>query len=115
MASIIYNGTPASLPYSFEHIPDSDIEVVVQLYGSAWSQTANTKIGLKMSVDGQEVVSASVFSNGTSTHRTFSGFGPHQFPIKIVDGQIQPVKITIDKLTPATVFDVNDVVTIVVM
>jgi len=113
MAQIIYSGTPSSLPHTFNYTPNSDIPVLLHLSGSAWSKTANKKIGLQVEINGLPVATASIYSNGVNTHRALNaGIAEHTFPIKIEGGEIQPVSIAIKALNSDTVFDGNDEVTL---
>lgn len=116
MKDIIYDGTPASLPHSFQYTPQSDAPSVMHLSGSAWTSVANTKIGLQVEVDGTVVVTSAIWSNGPTTHRALcAGLAEYQFTLKVVDGVVQPVTITIKALNANTIFDVNDYVTVAIV
>lgn len=114
MANVIYSGNPGNLPYTFEYTPERDTPSLIQLSGSAWTTAANTKIGLQVSIEGNAVTTASMFSNGANTHRALNaGLAEFTFPIKIEGGAIKPVQIEISALR-GTKFDVNDEVSLVV-
>jgi len=73
----------------------SDGPSVLTLVGSAWSMSANQLIGVSLSIDGEPVGNAQIFSNGASTHRavipmtlayTFT-YGPHTFELTAMNPQ----------------------------
>jgi hypothetical protein len=72
------------------------------LAGSAWTQTANTLIGIEVAIDGKVVGTASIFSNMASTHRAVV---PSYIPVQLAFGQH---KIAITPLNSVTITDSND-------
>ncbi len=116
MANIIYQGAPGKLPYSIQFTPSNDSLVTVQLSGSAWSINTNTPIGISVSVEGQQITSASIFNNQASTHRALvPGLANFKFPIHIEYGEIQPITLTFDALNGDTSFDPNDLISFVIL
>lgn len=111
MSKIIYSGTP-KLPYTFDYTPDGDSPEMLFFSGSAWTSTTDSKIGLKLSIDGTEVATASIFSNGPTTHRALTpALSIFTFPVIITGGAIAPVRIKIEAIA-GTLFDKNDSVTV---
>jgi len=108
MKRIIYQGTP-SLPYTFNWTPDVDGQVLLYFSGSAWTSAPNQKIGLKLSINNTPVGETSVWINNASSHQTLTpSLLEFNMPMNFEDNQIQPVSITIEAISNATNFDVND-------
>ena len=114
MANIIYQGTPTSFPHAFNYTPSGDGDGLIQFSGSAWSGGVDKTIGLYLKISGEQVATAEIFSNGSSTHRRLNtGYANHRFSLNVIDGEIQPVEIEIGLLNSDTTFDINDSVSIV--
>jgi hypothetical protein len=73
----------------------SDGPCVLTLAGSVWSTSANQLIGVSLSIDGEPVANAQIFSNGPTTHRavvpmtlpyTFT-YGSHTFELTAMNAQ----------------------------
>ena len=79
----------------------------IEVNGSVWTQTANVMIGIDIAIDGQNVGTAHIFSNGNTTHRAVV---PAYIPVKLGQG---PHKITLSASTN-TVSDFNDLYTAVI-
>ena len=73
----------------------------IEVNGSVWTQTSNVMIGIDIAIDGQNVGTAHIFSNGNTSHRAVGVHlqGPH--------------KITLSTSTN-TVSDFNDLCTAVI-
>jgi hypothetical protein len=84
------------LPITVSADIESDGPAILTLAGSVWTATANTMIGVSLSIDGQPAeISARIFSNGPTTHRavvpmtvpyTFS-IGSHKFTLEAMNAQ----------------------------
>jgi hypothetical protein len=116
MARIIYQGTPASLPYTFNYTPDSNEPVILMMQGSCWAATGSTMIGLELSIGGTTEIISAIYANPSTTHMaTITKLQEYKFPLEVHNGVVTPVQITISKLNANTNFDVNDSVTIAIM
>lgn len=98
----ILNQAPGGLPISATFTAPADGPVFFVLSGSVWSATANQLIGVTLELDGKAIGSASIYSNGVSTHRAVV---PSYIPVKLAYG---PHKITLIAENAATVSDLND-------
>ena len=116
MARAIYGGSP-TLPHSLQYTPDSDEEVIIQFQGSCYSATDNKKIGFTLSINGTDLTSTWIYSNGKLTHRaTNMEYVVYKFPLN-VNAQthaIEPVTIEIRAMTADTVIDKNDQLSLVI-
>lgn len=82
---------------------ESDGPAVLTLAGSVWSTTQDAMIGVSLSIDGEPAqISASVFSNGPSTHRAVV---PVTVPYTFTIGSHT---FTLEPLNAQTVSDAND-------
>lgn len=110
MQDIIFSGNPGALPHSFSYTPESDSPVIIYFSGSAWTSVANTPIGLKLTINGADITTTTIWSNGPTTHRALvPSLVKYKFPLNVVNGVVQPVTITISALAN-TIFDVNDTI-----
>src|SRR5215216_3099268 len=91
---------PLPIQANFQAPGDGPMYLVVS--GSVWSLSANVTIGIAVSIDGQVVGHARIFSNGASTHRAVV---PAYIPVKLQQGQ-HTLKLAAD--TPQTLSDYND-------
>ena len=84
MLQVILNQKPGPLPLNvtFQALSDGPSTLIV--HGSVWSSTANQKLGIAIQLDGAQVGTAQIFSNGASTHRAVV---PTYIPIKLQQGQ----------------------------
>lgn len=106
-AQIIINNQQGALPVSASFNSMGDIQMVLEVNGSVWSQSTNVMIGIDVAIDGKPVGTAHIFSNGPSTHRAVV---PAYFPIQLGQGQH---KITLSAAAN-TVSDFNDYYTAVI-
>ena len=108
MAKILFNGVPTA-QIDFEYTPDSDLPVILNLTGTAYSITDNRVIGYKLFIDGALVTTAKIFSNGNQTHRVLNaGLASYSFPFVVKNDEVQPVAIRIEPMNSDTAHDVND-------
>ena len=91
------------LPISVSFSAPGDMPCYLEVNGSVWTQTANQMIGIQVSVDGNVVGTANIFSNAASTHRNVV---PRYFPIKLNQGS-HTVELTLAPNTTTT-SDFND-------
>jgi hypothetical protein len=96
---------PLPITAQFNSIGDSPMYLEVQ--GSVWTTTANVMIGIAIAIDGQNVGTAYIFSNGASTHRACV---PAYIPVKLGQG---PHKLTLSAAANTT-SDYNDWFTAVI-
>ncbi|HKV36584.1 MAG TPA: hypothetical protein VJP89_19740 [Pyrinomonadaceae bacterium] len=96
---------PLPITGTFNAIGDSPMYIEVN--GSVWTQTANVMTGIDIAIDGQQVATAHIFSNASSTHRAVV---PAYIPVKLSQG---PHKITLST-SANTVSDFNDYYTAVI-
>lgn len=81
---VILNQKPGPLPVNATFNALSDAPCTLVVHGSVWSVAANQKIGIAVQVDGAQVGTAQLFSNGGSTHRAVV---PTYIPLKLTQGQ----------------------------
>ena len=103
---VIFNQKKGPLPLTVSFNAPSDGPACLIVYGSVWSQTANSTIGIAVSLDGQAIGSASIWSNLQATHRAVV---PTYIPVKLKFGPHQLIL----SATPGTVGDQNDFFTVV--
>lgn len=98
----LLNQAKGPLPISVSFTAPSDGTSCIAISGSVWSQSANTLIGVTVELDGTPIGSASIFSNGASTHRAVV---PSYIPVTLSFGAH---KLTLVPANPGTVSDFND-------
>ena len=59
------------LPLKAQFQAPLDGPAVLVVTGSLWTQSANTLLTMNVQLDGTSIGTATIFSNGASTHRTF--------------------------------------------
>ena len=96
---------PLPITAQFNSIGDSPMYLEVN--GSVWSTTPNVMTGINIAIDGQNVGTAFIFSNGASTHRACV---PGYIQIQLAQG---PHKLTLSAAAD-TVSDYNDFYTAVI-
>ncbi len=96
------------LPIKATFSAPGDEPMYIEVNGSVWSQGANNLIGIEISLDGQAVGAAQIFSNGSATHRAVV---PAYIPIQLGPG---PHTLTLSPSTGPTVSDGNDFYTAVI-
>lgn len=95
------------LPIKVNFTAPGDMEACLVINGSVWSTTANTMLGIQVALDGQNVGTAQIFSNGASTHRAVV---PVYIQVKLAYGQQHTLTLT---AMPNTTSDFNDFYTAV--
>ncbi len=103
---VILNQQPGPLPITISFTAPTDGPSCIVVSGSVWTQTANQTIGIEVSLDGQTIGSASIFSNAPATHRAVV---PTYIPVTLSVGDPPPPhKLVLSAATPATISDLND-------
>lgn len=109
MSKVIWSG-PAQLLHTITHTPDSDAPVILQLHGTVWSPSYTGRIGLKLAINGDSMMSSEISCDQVNVHMaTPVTLQSVLLPVKVVDGVIQPVTFTVDVVDNDTTFDENDV------
>ncbi len=98
----ILNQQKGPLPIQASFKAPSDGPVYLVLSGSVWSASANQMIGVQLELDGNVIGSASIYSNGASTHRAVV---PTYVNVTLPFGQHT---ITLVPLNSSTTSDAND-------
>ena len=95
------------LPISATATIETDAPTAVTLAGSVWTTTQNSMIGVALSIDGQVVAKAQIYSNGPNTHRAVV---PVTVPYTFATGPKGPEPHTFEltALTSPTTSDYND-------
>jgi len=78
---------PLPITATFNSIGDSPMYLEVN--GSVWTMIPNVMTGIDIQIDGQALGTATIFSNGTSTHRAVV---PAYLPVTLAPG---PHKLTL--------------------
>jgi hypothetical protein len=97
------------LPISVAFNSPGDLTAVLEVNGSVWTTTANQMIGIQVQLDGVNLGTANIFSNGASTHRAVV---PAYFKVPLKYG-VQH-KLVLTAATSATTSDFNDFFTAVI-
>lgn len=92
------------LPVSAPFKAPASGPAMLNLTGSAWTQTAGSVIGLSVSIDGAQVGSAWVYANAAGSHMAVV---PVMMPITLPDSTGSHT-ITISALNSGTTTDLND-------
>ena len=98
----ILNQAKGPLPVTAQFQSPSDGPATLMVTGSVWSGNTNVTIGIQVVLDGQVVGTASIFSNGASTHRSVV---PSYIPVELSIGLH---KLVLAPLNSVTVSDGND-------
>ena len=96
------------LPISVAFNSPGDLTAVLEVNGSVWTTTANQMIGIQVQLDGVNLGTANIFSNGASTHRAVV---PAYFKAQLQYGV--PHKLVLSA-PPGTITDFNDFFTAVI-
>src|SRR5277367_2431828 len=104
---VILNQHIGPLPLTTSFNSPSDAPATLIVYGSVWSQTANTHIGISVVLDGKVVGSAQIFSNTTAVHRAVV---PTYIPVQL---SIGAHTLVLQALNGQTISDLNDFFTAV--
>ena len=105
---VIVNQQNGPLPLNATFNAPSDAPMYLEVTGSVWTQTQDQLIGISIQLDGQQIGTAYVFSNGPTTHRPVV---PAYLPIQLQQGQHTLTLTPISGST--TVSDYNDFFTAV--
>ena len=105
---VIIGNQKGPLPIQASFMAPGDMPMYLEIQGSVWTQTANQMIGIQVSVDGNVVGTANIFSNTSSTHRAVV---PVYLPIKLGQGS-HTIQLSAAPST-TTVSDLNDLYTAV--
>ncbi len=97
---------PLPITATFQAI--SNGPMYLEVNGSVWTQSANQMIGISIQLDGQQVGTAQIFSNGNATHRAVV---PAYIPIKLDQGSHT---LILSAAPGTTVSDLNDLFTAVI-
>lgn len=79
---VISQKGPLPITATFQAL--GDLNMVLVVHGSVWTQTANQMIGFSIQLDGQAIGNAQIFSNANTTHRAVV---PAYIPVKLTYGQ----------------------------
>lgn len=104
---VIMNQQKGPLPLKATFSSPSSAPMYLQVIGSVWTTTANQMIGIGVTLDGQAIGSAQLFSNTASTHRTVV---PTYIQVKLGEGDHT---VTLGPATGPTTSDVNDFYTVI--
>lgn len=99
---VILQGLQGPLPHTVKFNAISDEPTFLEVTGTVWSGNANVMIGIRVSLDGQLVGVAQIYSNGTTTHRAVV---PAYIGIQLTEGEHT---LTLSALDSRTVSDSND-------
>ena len=105
---VLIGNQKGPLPIQASFMAPGDFPMYLEVQGSVWTQTANQLIAIQVTVDGNVVGTANIFSNGPSTHRAVV---PVYLPIKLTQGS-HTVQLRVAPNT-STVSDSNDFYTAV--
>lgn len=103
---IINQAGPLPITVTFES--PGDEPMYLEVNGSVWTQNVNAMIGITIELDGQNVGTAQIYSNGNATHRAVV---PAYIEITLSEG---PHTLTLSASPSATVSDSNDFYTAVI-
>lgn len=105
---VLIGNQKGPLPISASFMAPGDMPMYLEVTGSIWTQTANQMISIQVSLDGNVIGTASIFSNGASTHRAVV---PVYIPVKLAQGS-HTLQLAVTPNT-TTVSDLNDFFTAV--
>jgi hypothetical protein len=103
---IVQQTGPLPIEVTFE--APGDEPMYLEVNGSVWSQSAGQTIGIGVSIDGNEVGHARIYSNGNATHRSVV---PAYISIQLREGQHT---LSLFPDTTQTESDFNDFYTAVI-
>jgi|SRR5215213_7003856 len=105
---VLISNQKGPLPIKASFMAPGDMPMYLEVQGSVWTQTANQMIGIQVTLDGNVVGTANIFSNTASTHRAVV---PVYLPVKLAQGS-HTVQLSVAPST-TTVSDLNDLFTVV--
>jgi hypothetical protein len=100
---VLIGNQQGPLPIQATFMAPGDMPMYLEVTGSVWTQTANQMIGIQVTVDGNVIGTANIFSNTASTHRAVV---PVYLPIKLTQGS-HTIQLSVAAST-TTVSDLND-------
>lgn len=80
---VLISGQKGPLPIQATFMSPGDMPMYLEVSGSVWTQSANQMIGIQVSIDGNVVGTANIFSNANATHRAVV---PVYLPVKLGQG-----------------------------
>jgi hypothetical protein len=107
MALQVLINQQGALPINANFNSPGDMSMYLEVNGSVWTQTENSMIGIQISIDGNVVGTAHIFSNGNATHRAVV---PAYIAVQLSQGQHT---ISLAAAPGTTVSDSNDYFTAV--
>lgn len=96
------------LPITVPFNSPGDEPMYLEVNGSVWSQGTDTMIGIEIALDGQNVGTAQIFNNPSTTHRAVV---PAYIQIQLGEGRHS---LTLSGSSSTTVSDYNDFYTAVI-
>jgi hypothetical protein len=105
---VLIGNQKGPLPIKASFMAPGDMPMYLEILGSVWTQSANQMIGIQITLDGNVIGTANVFSNGAATHRPVV---PVYLPIKLAQGS-HTIQLAVAPNT-TTVSDLNDLFTAV--
>src|SRR5262249_37688290 len=99
---VIANQQKGPLPLTLPFNSPTDGQASLMITGSVWTGTANQLIGIQVTLDGQPIGSAEIYSNLATTHRAVV---PTYIPVKL---KIGAHKVGLQVLNSVTTSDFND-------
>ena len=105
---VLISNQKGPLPIQATFMAPGDMPMYLEVTGSVWTQTVDNIIGIQVSVDGNVVGTANIFSNASATHRAVV---PVYLPIKLDQGS-HTIQLSAAPNT-STVSDYNDFYTAV--
>ena len=105
---VLIGNQKGPLPVQATFMAPGDMPMYLEVTGSVWTQTANKMIGIQVSLDGNVVGTANIFSNAAATHRAVV---PVYIPVKLAQGS-HTIQLSVTPNT-TTVSDLNDLFTAV--
>lgn len=108
MATQIIIQQVGPLPITVQFQAFGDEAMCLEVNGSVWSTSTEQMIGISISLDGVDIGQASIFSNGSNTHRPVV---PAYIPITLSQEQHT---LTLSALDAETTSDYNDLYTAVI-
>ena len=100
---VLIGNQKGALPIQTTFMAPGDMPMYLEVTGSVWTQTANQMIGIQITLDGNVVGTANIFSNAASTHRAVV---PVYIPVKLAQGS-HNIQLAVAPGT-TTVSDLND-------
>lgn len=102
MAVQVVLSAAGPLPVQATFNAPGDMTMYIEVQGTVYSQYADQMLGIDIAVDGQNIGTAQIFSNGALTHRPVV---PGWVPVTLTQGQHT---LALSLANPATTADSND-------